>query len=232
MKTAILGGATLVALFTPTFMVRGWVHDAGERLAAAPDPAAQQSKIAVASAADEGYCTPELKIILRRVLTSCGLLKSGEVRGCQPLAAEKVATVSGQDFNALFMPMADRAGIVQFDSASDKLDPKDEGLIKDVFSDQRGASYFFVVARASPDGEVNYNRKLSEGRAKAVLDYLEQSMPDPDLKDEVGLLWLGEEYAQLEKQFCEWRRSADPGVPCEPGDLNRSAFITWVDCAL
>ena len=57
-------------------------------------------------------------------------------------------------------------------------------------------------------------------------------MPDPDLKKEVGMLWLGEEYAQLEKQFCDWRRSADPNDPCRSSALNRSAFITWVDCTL
>lgn len=229
MKPAILGLLTVGFIAVPTFMVKGWVRDAGDRLVAAPVEA-DTTPVAVADAADEDYCTPELKVVLRRVLSSCGLLKTGEVRGCQPLAAEKVATVGGSDFNALFMPMAERAGIVEFDSASSKLDMKDEKLIKDVFSDQRGASYFFVVARASPDGAVSYNRKLSENRAKAVLDYLQTSMPDPDLNDEVGLLWLGEEYAQLEQRFCDWRRS--DGKSCEPGDLNRSAFITWVDCTL
>ena len=38
-------------------------------------------------------------------------------------------------------------------------------LVDRVFADRAGASYFFVVARASQDGATEYNRKLSEQRA-------------------------------------------------------------------
>jgi hypothetical protein len=53
---------------------------------------------------------------------------------------------------------------------------------------------------------------------------------DPDLQQQVGLLWLGEEYAQLEANFCDWRRSG--AGQCLPEELNRSAFMAWIDCTL
>ena len=77
---------------------------------------------AVAAAADVGYCSPELKKILRRVLMSCGLVGGGAARGCQPVQAKNVATMSGDDFNALFRPMKDRGGIIQFDKDKAELD--------------------------------------------------------------------------------------------------------------
>jgi pyruvate,water dikinase len=39
-----------------------------------------------------------------------------------------------------------------------------------VFSEQKGASWFFVVSRASPEGSVEHNRDLSHRRGTAVLD--------------------------------------------------------------
>jgi len=54
---------------------------------------------------------------------------------------------------------------------------------------------------------------------------------DPDLDREVGLLWLGEEFAQLEQDFCGWKRSG-AADKCKPKDINRSAFVAWIDCRL
>ena len=54
---------------------------------------------------------------------------------------------------------------------------------------------------------------------------------DPELEGKVGLLWLGEEYAQLDPSFCSWSRSGGE-ADCSPEDLNRSAFIAWIDCRL
>ncbi len=145
--------------------------------------------------------------------------------------AKKLATMSGDDFNALFIPMRERGGIVQFDQGSDELDNEDRELIENVFTKRRGASYFFVVARASPEGAVARNRELSRNRAENVLAHLKRKFNDPDLESQVGLLWLGEEYAQLEPDFCKWYRSG-PTENCRLEDLNRSAFITWIDCRL
>jgi outer membrane protein OmpA-like peptidoglycan-associated protein len=147
------------------------------------------------------------------------------------MEAKQVATMSGGDFNSLFLPMHDRAGIIQFDQDSDQLDAADTALLDRVFSDQRGASYFFVVARSSPEGSAVYNRDLSQRRGKAVLDHLKQTFNDPDLDKEVGLLWLGEEVAQLDSEFCKWQRSG-PSDSCQSEDLNRSAFVVWIDCSL
>jgi outer membrane protein OmpA-like peptidoglycan-associated protein len=231
MKAAVIG-IVAVAFTVPTFLATSWVSSASNRLEASQVTASTAPKVAVAAAADEAYCTPQLKVILRRVLTSCGLLQSGEVRGCQPTDAKQVATMAGGDFNALFMPMAKRAGVVEYDQNSALLDGTDQSLVDKIFSDQQGASYFFVVARASPEGSVEHNRELSKQRAQAVLQYLRDKYKDPDLDREVGLLWLGEEFAQLDQRFCEWQRSGGAAGGCAPENLNRSAFISWIDCQL
>ncbi len=232
MKMLVPALAAVVLLFGTALLVGNWAHSAKARIAAAEaDLAADTSAPAVAQQANAGYCTPELKQVLRRVLQSCGLLTSGQVRGCQPADAKQVAALAGADFNALFLPMADRAGVVQFERDSAVLDAADQQLVNRIFADQQGASYFFVVSRASPEGSVEHNRALSQQRADAVLAHLRTTFEDPDLDREVGLLWLGEEFAQLDQQFCGWQRSGDAQA-CASEDLNRSAFIAWIDCRL
>ncbi len=209
-----------------------WLNAADERAEAAlanPDDAA--AKVGTATAADEAYCTPELKVILKRVLTSCGIVKAGGGRGCQPLDAQNVAAMSGGDFNGLFKPMADRAAIIQFDMESADLDDGARALIDNTFADRRGASYFLIVARSSPEGSTEYNRELSEKRASALYEHLKATYPDPDFEQVAGMLWLGEEFAQLEGEFCNWKRSRPDGE-CSNKELNRSAFVAWIDCRL
>ena len=223
-RVAIAG----VLLAVPAGLTGAWVHSANTRVA---EQAAAPAELApVAAAADVGYCSPDLKRILRRVLMSCGLVGGNAARGCQPIEAKNVATMSGHDFNALFKPMQDRGGIVEFDQDKFDLDAGDLSLIDQVFADQRGASWFFVVARASPEGSAGHNRELSKQRAEAVMTHLRQQFNDPDLDKEVGMLWLGEEYAQLEAEFCAWKRSS--GAACNVEQLNRSAFVAWIDCQL
>src|SRR5687768_6932844 len=185
MKNVRIGLAAF-ALLLPLLLVFMWVRSADERLESYALQKSEAPPGPVASAADEGYCSVGLKKVLRRVLQSCGLLGKDGSRGCQPLQAKNLATVSGADFNALFKPMRERGAIVQFDVEKAELDMDDEKVLEQVFSDQRGASYFFVVARSSPDGEVEYNRNLSKGRAEAVLSHLEKKFEDPDLEQEVG----------------------------------------------
>ena len=66
--------------------------------------------------------------------------------------------------------------------------------------------------------------------AEAVMAHLRRQFQDPDLEKEVGLLWLGEEFAQLDTQFCGWKRSSS--AACSPEEINRSAFVAWIDCQL
>jgi hypothetical protein len=145
------------------------------------------------------------------------------------MVAQKVAALSGGDFNALFRPLAKRAHILQFDQDKAELDEAGQALADQAWSDQRGASFFFVVARASPEGEAAHNTALSRDRAQAVLKHLEEKFNDPDLEKQVGLLWLGEDFAQLNEEFCGWSRSHEA---CTHADLNRSAFVAWIDCAI
>jgi hypothetical protein len=235
-RTIVAAVVGLLLLMIPTVLVASWVHAAKRRLAETERIAATgdgEGEVAVAAAADVGYCTGDLKRVLRRVLQSCGLAggEGGGGRGCQPVQARSVATMSGDDFNALFAPLSQRAGIVEFDFDRAELDPGALALVNRVFADQRGASYFFVVSRASPEGNAEHNRELSKARAESVLTYLRTQFNDPDLDKEVGLLWLGEEYAQLDQQFCSWQRSGGEGE-CDARTLNRSAFIAWIDCRL
>jgi outer membrane protein OmpA-like peptidoglycan-associated protein len=218
----------LATFFSVGVSVATWTRAAAVRLA---ETQGKTPEVATASAADMGYCTGELKVILRRVLTSCGLAAGPGARGCQPLQARQVAAMSGGDFNALFLPLAERAAIIQFDTDSAELDVMAAELLEKTFSDRRGASYFFVVSRASPEGSAHHNRELSQRRGQAVLEHIKAKFQDPDIDQEVGLLWLGEEFAQLDQQFCQWKRSR-AGSECTAADLNRSSFIAWIDCRL
>ena len=218
----------LVAFFSVGISVATWTRAAAVRLA---ETQGKAPEVATASASDMGYCTGELKVILRRVLTSCGLAAGPGSRGCQPLQARQVASMSGGDFNALFAPLSERAAIIEFDKDSADLDAAGADLLEKTFSDRRGASYFFVVSRASPEGSVEHNRDLSHRRGSAVLDHIRAKFQDPDIEQEVGLLWLGEEFAQLDQQFCQWHRSR-AGGECTSAELNRSSFIAWIDCRL
>lgn len=222
-KGLLVGGSLAI----PFVLVAMWGSAAGTRLKESDGAA---SKVAVASMADSNYCTPQLKTIVRRVAASCGLIDAAGGRGCQPMQAQKVASLSGGDFNALFKPLSKRAHIIQFDLDKAELDDDGKKLVEKAWADQRGASFFFVVARASPEGDAEYNTGLSRDRAKAVLTHLEAKFKDPDLDKQVGLLWLGEEFAQLDQEFCTWSRSK--AGECTPKDINRSSFIAWIDCAI
>lgn len=219
-------GLAVLGIVVPAVCVVVWMGRAEKEMLAANDATAD---VALASASEDDYCSPRLKKVLRRVAGACGLI-DGAGRGCKPGDAKNVAALSGNDFNTLFVPLSHRASIVQFDAEQVELDERAKSLVESAWSEQRGASFFFVVARASPDGNASFNQKLSQQRAEAVLNHLDQRFQDPDLRGSVGLLWLGEEYAQLDKEFCDWRRSREGD--CSTKEINRSAFVAWIDCQI
>ena len=45
-----------------------------------------------------------------------------------------------------------------------------------------------------------------------------------------GATLVGSVFAQLETEFCQWKRSG--GTDCTADDINRSAFVAWIDCQL
>lgn len=225
---AILGGSLLLGL---SFVTYRTVHSAEQRLAQ-PTLSAEPSGVAVADHAEASYCTPQFKEVLERVLHSCGLETGESRRGCKPSDVKTFAAISDEDFNALFKPLQDRGGVVLYDTNADGLDGGAKKLVDERFGDRRGARYFLVVGRASQIGGKEKNRALSHRRANSVMFHLKETTKDPELDRQVGMLWLGSEFAQLpHEEFCQWPTSR-PGGKCDDRFVNQSAFISWVDCRL
>lgn len=218
----------ILALGGLSLAIHSWVGAAGARLTA---PEAEKPKIAIADQAEVAYCTPRFKEVLERVLHSCGLASDETRRGCKPSDVKTFASISDEDFNELFTPLKERGAVVQFDEGMDDLDEAAKQLIDDKWYARKGARYFFVVARASKSGTQAKNRALSHRRANSVMYHLKAVAKDPELEKKVGLLWLGNEFAQLSKEYCSWQTSR-PEKKCDDEAINRSAFVSWVDCRL
>lgn len=221
-------GAALLALGAVSLAVHVRVAAARDRL---KNPEADKPKVAIAQQAEVAYCTPRFKEVLERVLHSCGLAQGEARRGCKPADVKMFASISDEDFNELFTPLKQRGGVLLFDTGSHELDQRAKELLEDRFYDRRGARYFFVVARASKTGTPAKNRALSHRRANSVMFHLREVSKDPDLDGKVGLLWLGNEFAQLSGEYCDWVTSR-PNEKCGEEPINRSAFVSWVDCRL
>jgi len=222
--------AGCVALIASVFALQGQVEAAGQRLKTGATEEPKQ-QVAIANDAEAPYCTPAFKQVLQRVLNACGLVGTDSRRGCQPADVKTLASISDDDFNALFTPLKDRGAVIMFDDGSEKLDEAGKKLIEELWVDRRGARYFFVVARASKTGTPELNRALSHKRANSVHFDISDKFPDPDLDKQVGMLWLGNEFAQLGPEYCQWNVSRD-SKKCAAEAINRSAFVSWVDCQL
>jgi outer membrane protein OmpA-like peptidoglycan-associated protein len=228
---AIVGaGVGLALVLVATASVASMVSGAKTRLEH-PETAGQQPSVAVADDAEAAYCTPAFKQVLQRVLNACGLVGTEQRRGCQPADVKTFASINDDDFNALFTPLQQRGAVVLFDENSDVLDDGAKSLLEGRWQDRKGARYFFIVARASRDGTAEGNRALSHKRANSVMYHLKEATSDPDLDKQVGMLWLGSEFAQLPKTYCEWPNSRHD-KQCTLEAINRSAFVSWVDCRL
>jgi outer membrane protein OmpA-like peptidoglycan-associated protein len=197
-----------------------------------PEAEAEKPKVAVADHAEAAYCTPQFKQVLERVLHSCGLTGGEGRRGCRPADVKTFASISDEDFNALFAPLKTRGAVIMFDTGKEDIDAQAKKLLEDTWIDRKGARYFFVVARGSKTGTVDKNRALSHRRANSVMTLIrELARDDPEVDKMVGLLWLGNEFAQLSKEYCSWTNSR-PDQKCDEEPINRSAFVSWVDCRL
>jgi outer membrane protein OmpA-like peptidoglycan-associated protein len=196
-----------------------------------PEPEQVKPKVAIADQAEVGYCTPRFKQVLERVLHSCGLATGEARRGCQPSDVKNFASISDADFNELFTPLKERGAVVLFDVGKEELDERAKKILEDRWFDRKGARYFFVVARASKTGTQAANRALSHRRANSIQFHLTHASNDPEIHKKVGLLWLGNEFAQLSKEYCDWPTSR-PETKCDEESINRSAFVSWVDCRL
>jgi len=219
------------ALLTVGILVRvhGAVADAKLRLIT---PDTNKPAIAVADQSEVAYCTARFKEVLERVLHSCGLVSGeGGRRGCQPADVKTFASISDSDFNELFTPLKDRGAVIMYDEGKDDLDERAKKVLEDMWFERKGARYFFVVARASKTGTVDKNRALSHRRANSVMFHLKDVSKDPEIEKIVGLLWLGNEFAQLSKEYCGWNNSRQD-TKCNDEAINRSAFVSWVDCRL
>lgn len=229
-RTAIVAVAVATALvLVVTGAVGAMVHGAKDRLEHPEESA--RAQVAVADDAEVAYCTPAFKEVLQRVINACGLVGTEQRRGCQPADVKTFASISGPDFNELFAPLKERGAVILFEEGSDVLDDAARKLLDGRWDDRKGARYFFVVARASKDGTTEGNRALSHKRANSVMIHLKDATQDPELDKQVGLLWLGSEFAQFDKTYCEWPNSHSD-KRCTPEAINRSAFVSWVDCRL
>lgn len=229
-RAAIVAVAVAAALvLVVTGAVGAMVHGAKDRLEHPEESA--RAQVAVADDAEVAYCTPAFKEVLQRVINACGLVGTEQRRGCQPADVKTFASISGPDFNELFAPLKERGAVVLFEEGSDALDDAARKLLDGRWDDRKGARYFFVVARASKDGTTEGNRALSHKRANSVMIHLKDATQEPDLDKQVGLLWLGSEFAQFDKTYCEWPNSHSD-KRCTPEAINRSAFVSWVDCRL
>lgn len=229
-RAAIVAVAVATALvLVVTGAVGAMVHGAKDRLEHPEESA--RAQVAVADDAEMAYCTPAFKEVLQRVINACGLVGTEQRRGCQPADVKTFASISGPDFNELFAPLKERGAVVLFEEGSDALDDAARKLLDGRWDDRKGARYFFVVARASKDGTTEGNRALSHKRANSVMIHLKDATQDPELDKQVGLLWLGSEFAQFDKTYCEWPNSHSD-KRCTPEAINRSAFVSWVDCRL
>jgi outer membrane protein OmpA-like peptidoglycan-associated protein len=222
-------GATgvVVLLAAATIGVRVWVSSAANRL----EHPAEKPKVAIADQAEVAYCTPRFKEVLERVLHSCGLAQDETRRGCKPADVKTFASISDGDFNELFTPLKERGAVILFDEGMQDLDEGAKKLLEEKWFKRKGARYFFVVARASKSGNQAKNRALSHRRANSVMYQLTSVANDPEIEKKVGLLWLGNEFAQLSKDYCSWPTSR-PNEKCDEEAINRSAFVSWVDCRL
>jgi outer membrane protein OmpA-like peptidoglycan-associated protein len=212
------------------FTVNSEVDAAQVRLETGLTDVDEELTVPVADDAEEPYCTPDFKKVLQRVLNACGLASSGR-RGCQPDEVQRLAELSDEDFNALFTPLKDRGGVILFDDGSHELDDDGKALVEKLWANRKGARYFFVVARASKTGTKKFNQALSHKRANSVKFHIEDKFKEKDLDKKVGLLWLGYDYAQLGTEYCKWNISRKDGS-CDEQAINRSAFVSWVDCRL
>ena len=227
----LLGTAVGCAILAASAItVHREVRAAGERLRTGATM--EKPAVAVANDAEAAYCTPAFKQVLARVIHACGLVGGEARRGCQPADVKTLASISDEDFNALFTPLKSRGAVLLFDDAKSDLDDQAKKIVEERWNDRGGARYFFVVARASKTGAADYNRKLSHLRANSVLFHITDKFKDKDadIDKEAGMLWLGSEFAQLGKEYCDWNLSR-PGK-CSAEAINRSAFISWVDCQL
>jgi hypothetical protein len=75
------------------------------------------------------------------------------------------------------------------------------------------------------------NRALSHKRANSVKFHVEDKLGEKDIDKLVGTLWLGHDYAQLGREYCDWNVSRKD-KRCGEEAINRSAFVSWVDCRL
>lgn len=229
-RAAIVAVAVAAALvLVATVAVGAMVQGARSRLEHPAETA--RSKVAIADDAEVAYCTPAFKEVLQRVINACGLVGTEQRRGCQPADVKTFASISDDDFNKLFAPLEERGAVLLFEEGSDALDDGATKLLDARWQDRKGARYFFVVARASKDGTTEGNRALSHKRANSVMLHLKEATQDPDLEKQVGMLWLGSEFAQFDKAYCDWPNSRSD-KRCTPGAINRSAFVSWVDCRL
>ena len=146
------------------------------------------------------------RTVLQRVLNSCGLVGSESRRGCQPADVKTFASISDEDFNALFTPLKDRGAVIMFDEGKDDLDDDAKKLLEEKWHDRTRRSLLLRRrARVARPARRTRTARCRTAAPTASCSTSQNSLHDPDLDKQVGLLWLGNEFAQLSKDYCDWQ---------------------------
>jgi hypothetical protein len=235
MKFALPAGIFCGALALAASL--GFVHRevsaASKRLAepARKDPALQA---AVADHTEAPYCTPQFKEVLQRVINACGPRRPG-VPSRLPARRRQDP---GQHQRRRFQRPVHAAGPAGGDPAlRRRLREAGRGREEAAGGALGGPARRSLFLRRRPGVEERHRGDEpgavpQAGELGAVLPAGALQGARPGAGQEDRLLWLGKEFAQLTKSYCaDWAHS-HTGKPCNEEAINRSAFISWVDCRL
>ena len=225
-------GILAVLLAIPATATGIWIGSAEARLEELSAKPGEGAAVAVASASDVEYCNPELKRILRRVLMSCGLV--GGERGARLPAGP------GQERRDDDRRRLQRA--VPADEGARRHRPVRQGQGRarrrgprarrsGVRRSARRELVLRRLARRRPRARSQHNRDLSKGARRgrdeppprAVQGSRSRQGGRPALARR-GVRPARDRVLRVEAQL---HRHG-----CTPEEINRSAFVAWIDCQL
>ncbi len=222
----------IVVLAFPVVAVVSWTGAASARLDEQEATASERPQAGVAQEANESYCTPELKRILRRVLRAAGSSAARAGAAASRSRRSNVATMERRRLQRAVPP--------------DEGPRRDHPVRASVRRARRGrrdsssiASSPISAARATssscrarrPRARPSQPRAQHAARRGRDGPPRSETFNDPDLAatGRPALARRGVRPARSELLRLAPQRQRPQ---LRPDDLNRSAFIAWIDCRL